>query len=140
MIVLDTNVVSELMLSAPDERVVVWLDSHPPESVWITSVTLFELEFGIALLSKGKKRQALEKSLVLMLEEDMQGRILPIDPAAASAAARIAAESQKVGRPVDVRDTLIAGVVACRRAVLATRNLRHFAQSGVRLVDPWQSV
>jgi toxin FitB len=137
VIVLDTNVLSALMRPAPDERVVAWLDSQPAESIWTTSVTLFEVHFGLATLAKGKKRRALESVFEAMLAEDLQGRVLPFDEQAATEAAAIAASLRLAGRGTDIRDTMIAGIVAARRGVLATRNTRHFAGTGVRLVDPW---
>jgi predicted nucleic acid-binding protein len=140
LIVLDTNVVSALMLKAPDARVVAWLDAQPASSVWITSVTLFELQYGLAILPQGKKRATLEKSLELVLREDLESRVLPFDESAASAAAVIAATLRKGGHGADVRDTMIAGMVCARKALLATRNTRHFEHSGVRLVDPWNPV
>jgi predicted nucleic acid-binding protein len=140
LIVLDTNVVSALMLTKPDEHVVAWLDTQPSSSVWITSVTLFELQYGIAILPAGKKRLALEKSLELTLRDDLESRVLPFDDSAASAAAVIAGALRQAGHGADVRDTMIAGVVAARKAVLATRNTRHFEHSRIRLVDPWNPV
>src|SRR6266542_4231105 len=107
MIILDTNVLSALMRKAP---VVAWLDRQPAESVWITSITLFEARLGLALLPAGRRRQALETAFVQLLEEDLQNRVLDFDSAAASEAASLAAERQKAGRPVDVRDTQIAGI------------------------------
>lgn len=137
MIVVDTNVLSALMRSAPDLQVVTWLDRQPAESVWITSITLFEARLGLALLPKGRRRQHLEAALARLLEEDLENRVLDFDSAAATRAASLAAERQKAGRPVDMRDTQIAGIVLARRATLATRNVRHFGDLAVPVVDPW---
>lgn len=138
MIVLDTNVLSELMRSAPERQVVAWLDRQPAESVWITSVTAFEARMGLALLPAGRRRQTLESALTQLLTEDLENRILPFDDAAATEAAALAAKRQLAGRPVDFRDTQIAGIVLARRAVLATRNLRHFSDLSVKVVNPWE--
>lgn len=138
MIILDTNVLSALMRSVPDEPVIDWLDRQPPESVWITSVTLFEARFGLNLLPKGRRRQALESAFERLLEDDLENRVLDFDSAAAAAAAVLAAIRQKAGRPVDVRDTQIAGIALARRATLATRNVRHFADLKVPMINPWQ--
>ena len=116
MIILDTNVLSALMRKAPEAPVVAWLDRQPAESVWITSITLFEARLGLALLPAGRRRQALETAFVQLLEEDLQNRVLDFDSAAASEAASLAAERQKAGRPVDVRDTQI-GRASCRERV-----------------------
>lgn len=137
MIVLDTNVLSALMREGPDMPVVEWLDAQPAESVWITSLTLFETRFGLKLLPAGKRRKALESSFDALLVEDLEGRVLDFDAAAADAAAGLAASRRRAGRPVDMRDTLIAGIVMARRATLATRNVRHFADLSVPVVNPW---
>jgi predicted nucleic acid-binding protein len=137
MIILDTNVLSALMHTAPEVSVVAWLDDQPAESVWITSITLFEARFGLALLPTGRRRQSLEAAFTRLLEEDLENRVLDFDCAAATAAASIAAERQKAGRPVDMRDTQIAGIALARRATLATRNVRHFGDLKVPIVDPW---
>ena len=137
MIILDTNVLSALMRTAPDAPVVAWLDRQPAESVWITSITLFEARFGLALLPAGRRRRSLETAFAHLLEEDLENRVVDFDDAAASAAATLAAERQAAGRSVDLRDTLIAGIALARRATLATRNVRHFADLSVPMVDPW---
>jgi predicted nucleic acid-binding protein len=139
MIVLDTNVLSALMRKAPEGPVVAWLDRQPAESVWITSITMFEARLGLALLPSGRRRQALEAAFARLLEEDLQNRVLDFDSAAATEAASLAAERQKAGRPVDIRDTQIAGIALARRATLATRNVRHFADLKVPVVDPWET-
>ena len=138
MIILDTNVLSALMRTEPDRPVVVWLDRQPAESVWITSITVFEARLGLALLPRGRRRQTLETAFAHLLEEDLEKRVLDFDAAAAGAAATIAAERQKAGRPADLRDTQIAGIALARHATLATRNVRHFADLTVPIVDPWK--
>jgi predicted nucleic acid-binding protein len=137
MIILDTNVLSALMRTAPEVPVVAWLDRQPAESVWITSITLFEARLGLALLPTGRRRQTLEASFARLLKEDLENRVLDFDSAAATEAASLAAERQKAGRPVDMRDTQIAGIALARRATLATRNVRHFGDLKVPIVDPW---
>ena len=139
MIILDTNVLSALMRTSPDASVVAWLDRRPAESVWITSITLFETRLGLALLSRGRPRQALETSFAHLLEEDLQNRVLDFDSTAATQAALLAAVRQRAGKPVDVRDTLIAGIALARRATLATRNIRHFSDLTVPVIDPWHA-
>ena len=139
MIILDTNVLSALMQARPDVSVVSWLDSQPYESIWITSITLFEGRLGLALLPKGKRRQTLETSFIQLVEQDLENRVLDFDSVAATAAAALAAGRRKAGRPVDIRDTLIAGIALARGAMLATRNVRHFSDLRVPLVDPWET-
>ena len=137
MIILDTNVLSTLMHQAPDAPVIAWLDRQPAESVWITSITLFETHLGLALLPAGRRRQALQAAFSALLKEDLENRVLDFDSVAALEAAALAAERQRRGRPVDMRDTQIAGIALARRATLATRNVRHFADLKVPVVDPW---
>ena len=139
MIILDTNVLSALMRTAPEAAVVRWLDQQPAESIWITSITLFETRLGLALLPKGRRRQTLESAFDRLLEEDLENRVLDFDSAAAIEAAALAATRQRAGRPVDMRDTQIAGIALARRATLATRNVRHFQDLNVTVVDPWES-
>jgi predicted nucleic acid-binding protein len=135
MIILDTNVLAALMRTVPEAPVVAWLDRQPAESVWITSITLFEARFGLALLPSGRRRQTVEAAFARLLKEDLENRVLDFDSAAATEAASLAAARQKNGRPV--RDTQIAGIALARRATLATRNVRHFADLKISIVDPW---
>ncbi len=139
MIILDTNVLSMLMRKLPDAAVVRWLDRQPAESIWITSVTLFEARLGLALLPDGKRRTALASAFARLLEEDLQNRVLDFDTGAAIEAAELAARRQRAGRPVDIRDTQIAGIALARHATLATRNARHFADLKINVIDPWQA-
>lgn len=137
MIILDTNVLSALMRSVPDAGVIAWLDDQPSESIWITSVTEFESRFGLALLPEGKRRRALETAFERLLKEDLENRVLAFDSAAATQAAWLAAQRQQAGQPVDMRDTQIAGIALSRRATIATRNVRHFGDLNVAVVNPW---
>ena len=137
MIILDTNVLSALMRTSPDAAVVSWLDGLPADSIWVTSLTVFEVRFGLALLPRGRKRLGLEAAFEKVLEEDLENRVLDFDAPAAAAAARLAADRKSAGRSADLRDTLIAGIAQARRATIATRNTRHFEGLDVPVVDPW---
>lgn len=137
MILLDTNVLSALMQRNADPAIVAWLDRQPPESVWTTAITVFEVCFGLALLADGRRRRRLEGAFARSLAEDFEGRVLPFDANAARASADIAARQRQAGRPTEIRDVQIAGIAASRRAMLATRNTRHFEGTGVDLVNPW---
>jgi len=139
VIILDTNILSALMRQAPEAAVVHWLDRQPADSVWITSVTLFEVRLGLAILPRGRRRHALESAFEQLLAEDLEDRVLAFDSAAAAESASLAAERQKAGRPVDFRDTQIAGIALSRRATLATRNTRHFQDLRVAVVNPWHA-
>lgn len=138
MIILDTNVLSALMRRAPDAPVVAWLDRQPPDSVWIASITLFEVRLGLALLPAGRRRRTLETAFAELLDEDLENRVLDFDSTAATVAATLAAARRRSGHPVDMRDTLIAGIALARHATIATRNVRHFADLRVPVVDPWE--
>jgi predicted nucleic acid-binding protein len=139
VIILDTNVLSALMRTAPEAVVVQWLDRQPAESIWITSITLFEARLGLALLPRSRRRQALEAAFGRLLEEDLANRVLDFDSAAATEAASLAAARQKTGRPVDMRDTQIASIALVRHAALATRNVKHFQNLNVPVIDPWEA-
>ena len=92
---------------------------------------------GLALLPPGQRRESLAQAFDQLLAIDLENRVLPFDAAAAAQAALLAADRQRNGRPVDIRDTQIAGIAQARRATLATRNLRHFEGLTVAVVDPW---
>jgi toxin FitB len=139
LIILDTDVLSELMQKAPNPSVVEWLDQQPAESVWTTSIMLFEARLGLALLCKGRRRRALELAFEQLLSEDLEGRVLDFDRPAAEAAAGLAAERQRGGRTVDRRDAQIAGIVITRRATLASRNVKDYADLAVEVVNPWEA-
>ena len=126
MILLDTNVLSAVMQRAPDTTVVAWLDDMPAESVWTTSITVFEIRFGLELLATGRRRRTLEEAFAKALEEELEGRVVPFDLAAAQSAGRIAAKQRRTGRSVEIRDVQIAAIAASRNATLATRNISHF--------------
>lgn len=137
MIILDTNVVSALMLREPDAMVVSWLDRQESGSVWTTSITVFEIRFGLGLLPAGKRRRRLEEMFARALNDDLERRVLPFEDEAAGHAAEIAAHRRLAGRPIDFRDVEIAGIVASKTATLATGNTRHFEGLGIGMVDPW---
>lgn len=139
MIILDTNVLSALMRTAPEAVVVEWLDRQPADSVWLSSITVFEARFGLALLPKGRRRGELERAFDRVLTEDLANRVLDFDSMAAATAAQLAVDRQKAGRAVDLRDTMIAGIALARRAMIATRNTKHFEGLDVAVVSPWDS-
>jgi len=139
MIVLDTNVVSAMMRRDVDTTVRDGLDRRPAESIWVTTITIFEVRFGIEVLTKGRRRQQLEDDFVQTIAEDFQNRVLDLDHAAAEAAALLCAQRRLRGRSIEMRDTMIAGIVVSRRAELATRNVRHFDDLEIAVVDPWSA-
>jgi predicted nucleic acid-binding protein len=140
MILLDTNILSEVMKPAPAAEVDAWLGAQPVESLFISAVTEAELRFGLALLPEGRRRERLVEALEGMLTDDFADRILPFDSAAASAYARISADRRRIGRPISQFDAQIAATAWSRNATLATRNIGDFEGCGVRLVDPWRAI
>jgi toxin FitB len=137
MIVLDTNVLSELMKAAPADRVVHWVAAQPAAGLCTTSITQAEVLHGIMLLPPGKRRTAVEAAAVAMFEEEFGGRILPFDSAAAPSYARIAAQRRRAGRPISHFDAQIAAIALATGAALATRNVTDFDGCGVKLINPW---
>ena len=137
MIILDTNVLSALMRQAPDRQVVAWLDEQPRSSVWTTSVTVLEVRFGLQVMPLGKRRAHLVRAFETVLADRLEGRIAPFDAVAARLAGDLMAVRHRQGRPGDLRDTMIAGIVLAQKATLATRNTSHFADLPVPVVNPW---
>ena len=136
MIILDTNVLSALMQQEPDKKVVAWLDQQPRTSIWTTSLTLLEVRFGLQIMARGKRRSLLMQAFENLLDM-MSQRVAPFDAAAARQAADLRASRKRRGRPAELRDTIIAGIVVAHHAALATRNLSHFEDLSVPVVNPW---
>ena len=136
MIVLDTNVLSALMRHPPDTGVVEWLDKQPRTSIWTTSITILEIRYGLHILPIGKRRSALLQAFERVLVEKIENRVAPFDTAAAQQAGDLMAVRHKKGRPGELRDTMIGGIALVARATLVTRNVRHFDDLNVTVVDP----
>lgn len=122
-----------------DAQVASWLNTQPRESLWTTTITVFEIRLGLEILALGRRRQSLEDAFTRALEEAFAGRVLPFDESAAQEAGRIGAARRKAGRAVEVRDLQIAGIAADRKASIATRNIRHFEGLGLDLINPWSA-
>lgn len=139
MIVLDTNVISELVRDRPDPGVLAWVDARPVADLHLTSVTVAELLYGVERLPPGRRRAGLGAAVGDLVTVDFAGRVLPFDTAAAVAYAQVVAERDRAGRPIGMADAMIAAVALEAGAVLATRNVKDFAGVGIDLVDPWES-
>jgi len=138
MIVLDTNVISALMRKEPERPVVEWLDAQAAASVWITAITVMEIRFGLQSMPKGRRQDALVRAFEMMLQSMIEGRIASFDAEAGNQAAELMAERKRIGRPSEVRDTMIAGIVLANRATLATRNTQHFEDLALTVINPWE--
>jgi predicted nucleic acid-binding protein len=136
MIILDTNVISELMHAVPDPKVVAWIDRQAGDSIWISSITIFEVTFGLEIMTAGSKQGSLRRSFV-ELRSKLRDRIAFFDERAAEKTAELMATRQRSSTPRDLRDSMIAGIVLARRATIATRNVTHFADISANIVDPW---
>jgi predicted nucleic acid-binding protein len=139
MIILDTNLVSALMRDPPDAAVLEWLDRQPRTSIWTSAITMLESRFGIARVAAGRRRDALTRQFEHVIAEDLEGRVLAFDEASAEHAARLMAQRQLGGRVSELRDNMIAGIAMARHATLATRNIKHFDDAGIDLVNPWEA-
>ena len=137
MIVLDTNVLSELLRPRPAPQVEAWLAAQDGARVYFTAVGEAELRHGVALLPAGRRRTALGAAIDGVLDEDFRDRILPFDREAARAYAVIAAARRAVGRPISQFDCQIAAIARAHGASLATRDTGDYGGCGVALIDPW---
>lgn len=137
MIILDTNVLSELMKPTPQVHVVEWLARQPVSSLFTSFITEAEILYGLALLPEGARKNALQQAITGMFEEDFAGRILSFDGPSAQAYARIAAGRRQLGRPISQFDALIAAIALSRGAAVATRNSNDFEGCGIKVINPW---
>ncbi len=137
MIVLDTNVISELMRAHPDARMLAWMERQAMAGLFTTALTQAEIFYGLALLPDSRRREALMAAARAMFDVDLAGRILPFDTDAASAYPEIAAGRRQGGQPISQIDGQIAAITRSRGARLATRNVRDFADCGITVIDPW---
>ncbi len=137
MIVLDTNVVSELMLLSPVARVVDWVTRQPVQDLYLSTISEAELRYGAEVLPAGQRREMLLAEVEGMLSEDFAGRILPFDRSAARAYASIAVERRASGHPISHPDCQIAAIARSFRASVATRDVDGFMGCGIEVINPW---
>ncbi|NMK45226.1 type II toxin-antitoxin system VapC family toxin [Achromobacter sp. Bel] len=138
MIILDTNVISEILRPAPETRVINWLETQPRAALFTTTITRGELLYGVRLLPEGQRRGLLLQAVLAIFASDMVGQVLSFDGDAADAYAEIAAERRAAGRPVSQFDAMIAAIARSRGASLATRNVKDFIDCGINVIDPWR--
>jgi toxin FitB len=137
VIILDTNVISELTRPAPDPGVVSWLDSLPAEETAITAITAAELRYGVLRWSDGRRKTELSEAVRTLINADFRDRVEPFDVLAADQYAEVVAGRERAGRPISTSDAQIAAICRVRIAALATRNTSDFTGTGVQLIDPW---
>ena len=138
MIVLDTNVVSEILRPQPERCVLQWLDAQVPHELWLTSVVAAELMFGVAKMPSGARQRQLAQAMTAMLEQDFAARVLAFDLTCASVYADLVAQQQRQGRALAMADAQIAATCLANTAPLATRNIKHFEGLGLTLINPWE--
>ena len=137
MLVVDTNVLSELMRPAPDTVISSWVAERMTSSLYLTAISEAELRFGLAIMPPGRRRDGLAEGLERMLRTGFANRVLPFDSAAASAYAEIAAARRTMGRPMPEADCQIAAIARSRDMALVTRNVRDFVDATVEVINPW---
>ena len=137
MLVLDTNVVSELMRERPNPDVLRWVDNQLTDNLFVTSVTEAEIRTGIAILPEGERQRGLAASAERLFSVLFSERILPFDSDAARVYAMLAAERRIAGRPISQSDCQIAAIARCRGTSVATRDVGDFEGSGIEVINPW---
>lgn len=137
MILIDTNVISELMRVEPAPIVLDWFGKHDAADLFISTITEAELRTGVAILPESQRRERLQLALDAMVDQDFQARVLPFDSPAAKAYAEIAAQRRAEGRPIAEADCQIAAIARALGTPVATRNVKDFDGCGIRLINPW---
>jgi len=139
MIILDTNVVSALMQSAPDQQVIHWMDGTHQGLLWITAIAVYEITKGVELLPDGKRKKGLLQSFESLLQEQYHNKVIEFDANAAIAAGEMAADRKAAGHNIHPCDLQIAGIALSHGATIATRNQKYFQHLGIELINPWES-
>lgn len=139
MIVLDTNVLSELMRPEPHPAVFAWVAAQPRASLYTTSLNRAEVLYGIAALPEGRRKKALTEAAELMFNEDLASRVLPFDDNGAAHYAKLVTARREAGAPIETFDALIAATTLAAGANIATRDVGGFAGCGLSIVNPWEA-
>jgi toxin FitB len=139
VIILDTNVISELFRVRPEPNVIAWLEIQDPLEVYTTVITEAEVLYGIERLPSGKRKQSLEAAVRAVLDDDFGGRVLPFDSTAARILPKLVASRDRIGRPMSQFDAVIAAITKAHGALLATRNTADFEHCGIRIENPWSA-
>jgi predicted nucleic acid-binding protein len=137
MIVLDTNVISELWKAEPDPNVLAWIDAQMVETLYLSTITIAELRFGLATMPEGKRRTIYQDRLEREVLPAFSGRVLPFDLDASQAYAKLMARAKEAGKAIGKADGYIAATAAARGLTVATRNTSPFEAAGLNVIDPW---
>lgn len=137
MVILDTNVISELMRAEPDPNVLKWVDAQKTNNLAITAIAIAEIQRGILRLPKGKRQNALNKNFLEFVKDAFVGRVLSFDEKSAYLYGEIASEREKAGFNTDAIDLMIAAIAKNNKASIATRNVKDFKDCGVKIINPW---
>lgn len=136
MIILDTDILSALMRNAPEKKVVSWLDRQPQGSIWTTSITILEIQAGLQSMPVATERTDVSQQFERLLDH-IYHRIAVFGEEAARLSANLMVSRQEKGKALDMRDTMVAGIVLAHHATLATRNVTHFSDIAAKVVSPW---
>lgn len=139
MIILDTNVISELTRPVPDSGVITWLDSVPTEETGITAITAAELRYGVSRMPDGRRKAELSEAVSSLINADFRNRVAPFDVLAAEQYAEVVTTRERAGQPITISDAQIAAICRVLNVTLATRNTSDFTGAGVNLINPWKT-
>ncbi len=139
MILLDTNIVSEIMRPKPNGDVVNWLKAQSLDQLALTSVTLAEIRYGLARISEGKRKLELENRFEFFIERGFGDRIVDFDKVSAEIYGKVVVDREKIGKPIESFDAMIAAIAISRQAKLATRDISGFEECGIEIINPWES-
>ena len=139
MIILDTNVISELTRPVPDPGVITWLDSLPAEETAITAITAAELRYGVRRMPDSRRKMGLSEAVNTLITNDFRDRVEPFDVLAADHYADVVTAREHAGHPISTSDAQVAAICRVLNATLATRNTADFTGIGVDLIDPWKA-
>jgi hypothetical protein len=137
MIILDTNVVSELMRAEPDEHVLAWTMKHDLKEVYLTAIAEAEIRYGLAAKAEGRRHRELEIAVERLIDSEFSGRILPFDSRAAKHFAEVVFSRRSLGLPIELPDAQMAAICLVQGAPIATRDIGGFQQTGVTIINPW---
>lgn len=138
MIILDTNIISEVMRPQPNTQVMSWLKKYPVEELAITSISIAEISYGLKRLPVGRRRDSLQWRFQMFIDQGFSDRIFPFEERAAEIYADIIVDRKQQGKPIEVMDAMIASIALLKTATLATRNVSDFENCGLELVNPWE--